>query len=238
MRPGAGQLPALALGRSRGCTAEPACTDPGVAAVGPTAGALPVTLLRSAPRQAYRIYSEEEFLAAEDWQVEAEPELALLGQADRQRGPRRWGRVAVLAALASVLATVVGVVALNATRSRSESARGFAGRITARGRSPRIVADRSSIRPLDTYPRKRIRLAYVSVRRIAERRPAPAGRPPVPAHPYTPPQPPPPASPPAPTPVSAPASAATESPKVTARTATTASNAHGVADAEFGFERR
>jgi hypothetical protein len=36
-------------------------------------GATLVTLLRSAPRQAYRIYSEEEFLAAKDWHIEAEP---------------------------------------------------------------------------------------------------------------------------------------------------------------------
>ena len=77
MRPGAGYLPTLALGRSRGCTTGPPSTDPAVATAGPTAGASRVTFhadaSRSAPRQAYRIYSEEEFLAAEDWQVAAEP---------------------------------------------------------------------------------------------------------------------------------------------------------------------
>ncbi len=200
----------------------------------PEAGALRVTLLRSAPRQAYRIYSEEEFLAAEDWQVEAEPEFALLGQSP-QREPRRWGRLAALAALTSVVTAVIGVVALNATRSKPESNRGFAGRIAARRGSPEeIVAARSSIRPLGERPRKRTRRASVPVRRATERRSLPAGRPPIPTHPYLPPQPPPPAG----TPVSMPASAVTVSAKATATTATAATPAAGGAGSEFGFERR
>ena len=169
---------------------------------------LRMTLPRSPARQAYRIYSEEEFFAAEDWQ--AEDELTLSGQKGPQRKPRQWGRFAALAALASVVAAVVGVVALNVTRSGSGSDRGFAdveiAHLPTRARSPRgrpreIVADRLSIRRLDAGPPKgphpgsgidrdenpeHTRRASVSVRRIAERRPRPAGRLPIPAHPYLP----------------------------------------------------
>ncbi len=202
MRPGAGYLPTLAPGRSRGCTTEPAFTYPGVARAGPQAGASRMTRLRSAPRRTCRIYSEEEFLAAEDCQVEAgvgpastftstfEPEFALLGLVDSQREPRRWGRFAVLTALASVVAAVVGVVALNAARSRSESDRGFVARIAVRGGSPREIVDgRRSIRPHDADPRRRSRRASEAVRRVAEHRPRSVGRPAIPAHPYIPPQP-------------------------------------------------
>ncbi len=270
MRPGAGYLPTLALGRSRGCTTEPASTDPGVATVVPATGALLVTLLRSAPRQAYRIYSEEEFLAAEDWQAEAEPvpgcepEFALLGGAG-QREPRRWGRLVAVAALASVVAAVVGVVALSATRSRPGNDRRFAdGGITpapSRARSPQgsapvgIVAERSSVRSLYKRPRPRIRRASPVVRPVAARRPRPVGRPPITAHPYLPPQPPPPAetasvpttaattaTPTTATPTTAATTAtpttATASTPVAATTATAATPAARGADAEFGFERR
>jgi hypothetical protein len=230
MRPGAGYLPTLALGRPRGFTTEPACAVPGVAMVGSAAGASPVTLLRSTPRQAYRIYSEEEFLAAEDWQVEAEPEFALLGHAGPRREPKRWGGLAALAALTSVVAAVVGVAALNATRSKPQSNR----RIATRGGSPpEIVADRPSIRRLDTPPRKHIRRASAVVRRVPEHRPLPVGRPLSSERPYLPPEP----SSPAPT--STPASASTPvSVKATAPTATMATTPAGGADAEFGFERR
>ncbi len=211
MRPGAGYLPTLALGRPRGRTTEPACADPGVPTVGPTAGGSRVTLLRPALRQAYRIYSEEEFLAAEDWQAEAEagagpesgaefepayefePEFALLGEAGPRREPRQWGRLAALAALTSVVAAVVGVVALNVARSKSESDRRLAGRIAAGGGSlPEIVADRSSIRPLEARPRKHTQRASVTVRRATERRLRPVGRSPIPAHAHIPPPPTPP----------------------------------------------
>jgi hypothetical protein len=201
-----------------------------------------VTLLRRAPRQAYRIYSEEEFLAAEDWQAEVvtgvgvepasefEPEFALLGQAGPRREPKRWGGLAALAALTSVVAAVVGVVALNATRSKPQSNR----RTAARGSSsPEIVADRPSIRRLDTPPRKHIRRASVVVRRVPEHRPLPVGRPLISERPYLPPEP----SSPAPT--STPGSASTPlSVKATAPTATVATAPASGADAEFGFERR
>jgi hypothetical protein len=198
--------------------------------VGSTAGASPVTLLRSAPRQAYRIYSEEEFLAAGDWQVEAAP----------RREPKRWGRLAALAALASVVAAVVGVIVLNATRSKSESDRRFAGSIAARGGSrPEIVADRSSIWPLDARPRKRTRRASLPVPRATKRRSPPVGRPPIPAHPYLPPQPPPhveTASASTTADATATPTRATASTPVASATAATAPP--GGADSQFGFERR
>ncbi len=100
---------------------------------GPHGGGIAVTLLRSAPRPAYRMYSEEEFLAAEDWPVETESEFALVGQASpRRRESKRWGALAALAALPCVIAAVVGVVALNATRTKPRSSR----RVAARGGSP------------------------------------------------------------------------------------------------------
>ena len=193
-------------------------------------GATLVTLLRSAPRQAYRIYSEEEFLAAKDWQVEAEPEFALLEQTGPRHKPKRWGGFAALVALASVVAAVVGVVALNATKSKPQSNRRFA----ARGDSlPEIVADRVSIRRLDARPRKHIRRAPVVIRRISEHRLLPVSRPLISEHPYLPPEPPSRAPTPAPAPASAPVST-----RATATAATVATApAHG-AVAEFGFERR
>lgn len=237
------------------------CHDGGIAgdppALDPAAGATPVMLLRSTPRQAYRIYSEEEFLAADDWQVEAEPgygsepeparevepEFALLGQ-HRPRSPRPWGTLAALAALTSAMVAVVGVVALNATRSQPHGDRRFAARIAARESSPpEIVADRPRVRRLDmTSPRTHVRQV---VRRVSERRPlAPERRPPLPErrplrvgpqpiseeHPYLPPE-----SSPAPTPAPASTPASTGA---TATTATTTTPATGGASAEFGFERR
>lgn len=201
------------------------------------AGALSVTLVRSKPPQAYRIYSEEEFLAAEDWQVEAEPEFALLGRASPRHQPRRWGGLAALVALTTAAVAIVGVVALNATRSKPQSDRRIAAR---RGSPPEIVADRPSIRAPGVRPRKPTRRAPVAIRRVTEHRPPPVGRPPIAAHPYLPPEPPPPAPTPAqaptptstPVPVSAPAST-----KATA-TATAATAPARGADAEFGFERR
>jgi hypothetical protein len=230
MRPGAGYLPTLAPGRSRGAPAERESSDSTVAkgphgapaeressdstvakgprgagsvvargaGVGPRAEASRMTRLRSAPRQTYRIYSEEAFLAAEDCQVEAaagpgstcEPEFALLGLVGSQREPRRWRRFAVLAALASVTAAVAGVVASNATRSRSESDRGFAARSAIRGGPRReVVADRPSARWLDAHLRKRLRRASAAVRRVADRRLLPAGRRRLSARSYLPPRP-------------------------------------------------
>jgi hypothetical protein len=188
-----------------------------------------VTRLRQASRQAYRIYSEEKFLAAEDWQAEAvtgvgvepasefEPEFALLGQAGPRREPKRWGRLAVLAALTSVVAAVVGVVALNATRSKPQSSRRTAAR---GGSSPEIVADRASIRPLDARPRKSTRRASVLVRRVTEHDSRLVGRPPITAHPHRHPQP----TPPAET-ASAPVTAATPATPTTAAPNTAAAPA-------------
>ncbi len=213
-----------------------------------------MTLLRSTPRQVYRIYSEEEFFAAEDWQADAQAEFALSGQEDPRREPRQWGRFAALAALASVVAAIVGVVALNAPRSGSGSDRRFAdvglAQLRTRARPPRgrpreIVAGRLSIRPLDAGPPKgyhpgsgiyweespkHARRASASVRRVAERRPRPAGRLPSSAPPYLPPQP----APAAETPVSVPAGAVTVSAEATARIGTAGTGAAGTATAGTG----
>lgn len=189
MRPGAGYLPTLALGRPRGRTTEPLCVHLGVAPAGPPEGASPVMLLRPSPRPPYRIYSEEEFLAAEDCQVEVEPGfgedfepareltpapgLALLGRTGPRCESKRWGGLAALAALASVVAAVVGVVALNATRSQPRSDRRFAGRVVAGGGSPPgIVAARPSTRSFVASSRKpTTKRASVSIRRITGREP-------------------------------------------------------------------
>jgi hypothetical protein len=89
-------------------------------------------------RPVYRVYSEEEFLAAEEWDVEAlpacgsalepAPEFALLGQASPQFEPRAWGRVAAVAALTTAAAVLVEVVAMNETRSTASTDRRFASR--------------------------------------------------------------------------------------------------------------
>jgi hypothetical protein len=79
-----------------------------------------------APRQPYRLYSEAEFLAAEDWPepVEAEPAFAAIGE----YGPRPWGRAVALAALCAVAVAVTGVVAMHEARSRAGSGRRSASR--------------------------------------------------------------------------------------------------------------
>jgi hypothetical protein len=128
-RPGAGDLPTSVLGRSRGFAlprglpARRAFPDRPAA----EARAVRVTLLRSAPRPVYRVYSEEEFLAAEDWPSEPEPNRASIGQAIGRREPRRWGRVAAVAALSAFVAAVAGVVAVDKLRSRAGTDRRFAG---------------------------------------------------------------------------------------------------------------
>ncbi len=198
MRPGARYLPTLVLGRSRGDCAERKAPGPALIAATPgpalaAAGAPHVTLLRSTPRPTYRIYSEEAFLAAEDWRGETAPELALHDRADPHRKPWRWRRVAVLAALTSVVAAVVGVVALNATRSRSPSDRRLAGGTAAPRRTPpEIVAQRPS-RPRETRPGKPSRRASVPVGRVTKRDRRSRGRAPFGAHPHLPPPPAPPA---------------------------------------------
>jgi hypothetical protein len=162
MRPGAGYLPTLVLGRPRGLSAEPgAATEPGVRHM---------TLLRSAPRQVYRVYPEEEFLAAEDWRepVEAARDFAPVGGCE----PRPWGRVAAVAALTAVIAAVVGVVAINGARSRAGIDRMSASRRIALGgrvAKPAAIALNAS-RPTgwDT-PRHGHALGTAAPRRAAER---------------------------------------------------------------------
>jgi hypothetical protein len=102
-RPGAGYLPTLALGRPRGPPPLRAARDVAAPTLAP-----PMTLLRRPPRQVYRVYSEEEFLAAEDWSLEPPAE-----------GPSSspWGRVAGIAALTGAVAMVVGVVVMSESRS-------------------------------------------------------------------------------------------------------------------------
>jgi hypothetical protein len=75
-----------------------------------------VTLLRRSSRPVYRLYSEEEFLAAADWSGEiATEEWALDAPAGTE--PSTWGRVAGVAALTGALAVVAGVVVVSASRS-------------------------------------------------------------------------------------------------------------------------
>lgn len=82
--------------------------------------------LLPAPRQPYRVYSEEEFLAAEDWPepVDAEPACASIAA----RGMRPWGRAVALAAFCVVAVAVTGAVAMNEVRSRAGSGRRLASR--------------------------------------------------------------------------------------------------------------
>lgn len=187
---------------------------------GPTAGASPMTLLRSAPRPAYRMYSEEEFLAAEDWQVETESEFALVGQASpRRRESKRWGALAALAALPCVIAAVVGVVALNATRTKPQSSR----RVAARGGSPpETAADRPSVGWLGASLHKPTRRVSGLVGRITGHELRPVDRLPITAHPHRPPPPTPPsATASAPTAVAPAATLATPSTTAPASTAPT-----------------
>jgi hypothetical protein len=147
MRSGAGSLPALALGRRRGSPATPP------ASVRSTAGAtegVSVRILRGASRPIYRIYSEDEFFAADDWLAESatseEPLVAGTPQDDWPNGvqtaDRRGGvwparavhnvigrmqpvhrrRAGALAALISML-VVVATVALHGAGFGARSGR-------------------------------------------------------------------------------------------------------------------
>ncbi len=193
-----------------------------------------MTLLGRPPREMYRVYTEEEFFAAEDWPVEAEPDVAPVAAGE----PKPWGRVAGLAALAAVVTAVVGVVAMNATRSRTGTERRFASRKTAPGRPPGAAAvARGATRPIGRDMRRHGR-ARPAVKHDAVRPPAAV----IPSQP-----------PPAATvAVSAPATivaprtatastatvasgVATATAASSAPTATTAST--GGARSEFGFER-
>ena len=169
------------------------------------------SVARVAP--AYRIYSEEEFLAAEDWQGEAgavagsgaelepayelelEPEFNLLGEA----GPRRRAE-AVGAPRGTCGAHPgrrggcrCGCVACGPDPDRRAIADLPEELRLEEDRRRRSWPIASSIRPLDARPRKRTRQASVPARLSTARRSRPVGRPPIAAHPHRPPQPTPPA---------------------------------------------
>jgi hypothetical protein len=205
-----------------------------------------MSLPRSAPRQVYRVYTEEEFLAAEDWSMEAEPDFAPIPDGE----PRPRGRVAAVAALTAVVAAVVGVVAISGARFSAGIDPRFASRRIA-PTPPRedrwtrsLPADRGSS-GVGMRRRRRIRQASTAIRRAAERHALRAAAPPpLVAHTYVSSQ----SHPAATVATSAPASAgpaiATAASPPTAAPATTASvtaatataAAHG-AGSEFGFER-
>jgi hypothetical protein len=180
MRPGAGYLPTLALGRPRGLPA----------------GVSRMTLLRTSPRPVYRVYSEEEFLAAEERSepvatepVEAELRFASPGDGEPffaspgdgepffappgDGEPRLWGRIAALAALAAAVVVVVGVVAMNEMRSRVATERRLADRRDAPEPAREDPATGPS--PTDRGPSsggighgRRLRPVSTTVRRAAE----------------------------------------------------------------------
>jgi hypothetical protein len=111
MRPGAGYLPALAPGRPRGSSTP----------------ARRVTLLRSTSHPGYRVYSEEEFLAAADPLEQTERERAPIAT----REPRRAKPLLAVTALAAAFATVIGAVAIRELRSSMGADRKSNGRSLA-----------------------------------------------------------------------------------------------------------
>jgi hypothetical protein len=159
MRPGAGYLPTLALGRPRG----------------PPTNAQHVRALRQTPRQVYRIYPEEEFLRAEDFSAQGGCDGATIR--DRESGA--CGRLAGVAALTVAVAVVVGVVAMNEVRSRASSDRRTAGRRIAFGEPVDRRAVPGKIRSHGRTPR-----AGARTRRIVKR-PATVERVPALAQAYT-----------------------------------------------------
>jgi hypothetical protein len=100
--------------------------------------------LFSAPRQPYRVYSEEEFLAAEDWCEPLETEPAIPASGDC--APRPWGRAVVCAALSAVVVAMTGVVVMNEARSKAGSGPRFASRRVL----PRLPFESSSTNWLPT----------------------------------------------------------------------------------------
>jgi hypothetical protein len=128
-RPGAGYLPTLAPGRPRA-----------------PAGDRTMTLLRRAPREVYRVYSEEEFFDGVAHEQLFEPILSA------ERGERRLRRLAGAAMLAGAVGTVGGAIAVDSSRP-------------ARGPGRRIGAD--------SHAATR---AYVATRVFAAARPHASGR--------------------------------------------------------------
>lgn len=130
MRPRAGYLPTLALGRPRGSSTSGIDRPRGR-----STGVWRVTLLRGASRQVYRVYSEEDFLAGEDWLQGSERDST-----DHARSGPIGGRLAGVAALSVAITAVTGVVVMYGVQSRAGSDRRSPGR-----RSPAPpVADRAA----------------------------------------------------------------------------------------------
>jgi hypothetical protein len=184
MRPGAGYLPTLALGRPRGP---------------PTAAGAPrVMRFRTAPRQVYRVYSEAEFLAARECPAQAECACECDRGSIGACTPRPWGRVAAVAALSAASIVVAGVVALNEAPSSVGSERRLAGgRIAPRppiadrlasgpaggGGAPTPAATPTSSRPAGwEVRRRRVWQAPPAVRGAAERHAPADARAPFPVH--------------------------------------------------------
>jgi hypothetical protein len=192
MRPGAGYLPTLALGRPRG----------------PPVGVPRMTLLRTSPRPVYRVYSEEEFLTGEPWSEPADaepadaepadaepadaelhfaslgeggPSFALPGEGEPyfaplgDGAPRPWGRIAAVTALVLAVVVVVGVVAMNEVRSRVAPERGLADSgIAGQPAHEDTAADSSSTARGssrgDMRREQRLRRASTAIRRTAKSR--------------------------------------------------------------------
>ncbi|HWX44644.1 MAG TPA: hypothetical protein VNY52_04900 [Solirubrobacteraceae bacterium] len=88
--------------------------------------------LRRPSRQVYRVYSEEEFLAAEDWCDEPEPVGVDFATSS---GP--WGRLAGVAALSVTFAALLSVVAIDVIRSSPHSGKRIALPTAAGNRPPK-----------------------------------------------------------------------------------------------------
>jgi hypothetical protein len=70
-----------------------------------------MTLLRRAPREVYRVYDEEEFLAGEEW-IEC-PQSACPDTEERDGGGARARHLAVAAMLCSAVGAVGGVIVIS-----------------------------------------------------------------------------------------------------------------------------
>ncbi len=112
-----------------------------------------MTFLGHSPRPVYRIYAEEEFLAAADWRQEPQP-----APVNRCTPARPWGRLAGVTALSATFAALLGVVALDAMRSTSPTRRRIAFVNTARGsslqrRAPKALRTALQVPPSSSVPR-------------------------------------------------------------------------------------
>jgi hypothetical protein len=132
MRPGAGYLPTLALGRLRG----------------PSTDERRMTLLHRRPRQVYRVYTEDEFLGMDDLLEAVDFDLAPASldeldeaPAGRSKPRRRLRQVVGIAIPAAVAMTVSAIVVHDlrseTTESRRRGLRTLAGRRLASSLPPR-----------------------------------------------------------------------------------------------------